>query len=62
MIALMRDLLKEVGKYFYDISKITFAVAVVTPFVKEGNVSVYMGIVVSGSFLLGTYIIYKGIK
>ena len=42
--------------------KITFAVAVVTPFVKEGNASIYMGILVSGTFLLGTYIIYQGAK
>ena len=51
----MKDLLKEIGKYFYDISKITFTVAIIAPFVKEGNISVYMGIVVSGTFLLGTY-------
>ena len=58
----MKDLLKEIGKYFYDISKITFAVAVITPFVKKGNISIYMGIVVLITFILGTYIIYRGDK
>jgi len=33
----MKELLKELGKYFFDISKIVLAIAVLTPLVKSGS-------------------------
>ena len=58
----MNDLLKEVGKYFLDISKIVFAVAVIAPLVKENSFSWYGAIGVVILFGAGVYITYQGVK
>ena len=58
----MKDLLKEIGKYFLDISKIVLAIAVLTPLVKSGSYNFYA---IGGAgvlFALGTYITYKGVQ
>jgi len=57
----MKDLLKELGKYFFDISKIVLAIAVLTPLVKSGCYNYYA---IGGAgilFILGAYITYKGV-
>ncbi len=58
----MKDLLKEIGKYFFDISKIVLAVAVLTPLVKDGSYNIYAIGGASMLFILGSYITYKGIQ
>ena len=58
----MKDLLKELGKYFFDISKIVLAIAVLTPLVKSGSYNYYA---IGGAgvlFILGAYITYKGVN
>jgi len=58
----MKNLLKELGKYFFDVSKIILAVAVITPFVKSTNIS--MGALMFSVTLLfiGSYLTYYGGK
>ena len=58
----MKDLLKEIGKYFFDISKIVLAVAVLTPLVRSGDYSLYAISGASILFILGAYITYKGVE
>jgi hypothetical protein len=58
----MNNLLKELGKYFLDISKIVFAVAVITPVVRDGMFSIISITLAIALMLLGTYITYKGVK
>jgi len=56
----MKDLLKEFGKLIYDLAKITFAVAILTPLVRGGAYSMYAIFGAVGLVFLGSYIIYKG--
>ena len=56
----MKDLLKEFGKLVYDLAKITFAVAIVTPLVKNGEFSFYAVFGAAVLIAAGSYIIYKG--
>ena len=56
----MRNLFKEFGKLIYDIAKIIFAVAIVTPLVKDNAISIYAIFVAVGLIAFGSYIIYKG--
>jgi len=56
----MKELLKEFGKLTYDLAKITFAVAIITPLVKDGEFSLYAIGGAVGLILFGSYIIYKG--
>lgn len=56
----MKDLLKEFGKLVYDLAKITFAVAIVTPLVKNGEFSLYAVFGAAALIIVGSYIIYKG--
>jgi len=58
----MRHLLKELGKYFFDISKILLAVAVITPFVKNANISIGALILSIALMAVGSYFAYKGGK
>jgi len=53
---------KEFGKLIYDFSKIGFAVAIVTPFVKDQNVSNIVFIFIAIGITIGTYLINKGAK
>lgn len=56
----MKDLLKETGKYLYDVSKIILGVAIVTPLVKGGSIS-FVGLLVAAvAFGTGAYLIHKG--
>ena len=57
-----KDFLKEVGKFILDITKIIFAIAIITPLVKEGEFNiapVIFGIITASS---GLYILKKGVK
>jgi len=56
----MKNLLKELGKYFFDVSKIILAVAVITPFVKSTNISIGALVFSFTLLLIGAYLTYKG--
>ena len=58
----MRKLLQEIGKYLLDISKITFAVAIISPLVKDGSFSVIATVFAGGVCIAGIYTFYKGAK
>ena len=55
-----KEAIKEVGKLFFDIAKIIFAVAIVTPIVKGGDVESLPLLFVSEATLIGLYLINKG--
>ncbi|SFP76781.1 hypothetical protein [Hydrogenimonas thermophila] len=55
-----KDALKELGKLFYDIGKIIFAVAVIAPFIKGGSFSYEMMGVSLGVWYIGTELINLG--
>jgi hypothetical protein len=58
----MKNLLKELGKYFFDVSKIILAVAVITPFVKSTSISIGALMFSFTLLLIGAYLTYKGDK
>ena len=58
----MKELLKEFAKFVFDLAKITFAVAIITPFVTEGSFSVYAVLVAIILAIIGSVIFYKGAK
>jgi len=55
-----KEAIKEVGKLFFDVAKIVFAVAIVTPLVKGGEVEVIPLFFVVEVVLIGLYLINKG--
>ena len=57
-----KEFLKEVGKFILDLTKIIFAIAIITPFVKDGSYNIYAIGGASVLFILGTYITYKGVQ
>jgi hypothetical protein len=57
-----KETIKEIGKYFLDISKIFIALAIVSPFIKMGEVSLFAFIVTLGLLVLGLYYTNKGVK
>ena len=57
-----KETLKELGKLFLDFTKIIFAVAFLTPIIKDGYfeiVPIVAGLVTAST---GTYLINKGAK
>jgi len=58
----MKHLLKELGKYFFDVSKIILAVAVITPIAKEIPVSIGALLLASVLFVVGAVLTHKGSK
>lgn len=58
----MKDLFKEIGKYLFDISKIVLGLAIVTPLVKDGNLSIYPILISLLLFSSGATLIYLGGK
>jgi len=56
----MKKVYTETGKYLYDISKITLGVAVITPLVKGGNISLVALGISFIAFAVGAYLIKKG--
>ena len=58
----MKHLLKELGKYFFDISKIILAVTVIAPVAKNTQVSIAALFLASLLFLVGATLTYRGGK
>jgi len=58
----IKNLLKELGKYFFDVSKIILAVAVITPFVKNTDISVGALVFSIALLTIGSYLTYTGSK
>lgn len=58
----LKELFKEIGKYLFDISKIVLGLAIVTPLVKEGSLSVYPIFISLLLFSSGATLIYLGGK
>ena len=59
---MIKETLKEIGKYLTNLSKITIGVAFLTPFVKDNNLSI---IALMSAFLLaisGFILLNKGTK
>ena len=56
----MNNLLKELGKYFFDISKLLLGVAIITPLIKNKDISIISVIMAVMMFLLGIIFTYKG--
>jgi len=56
----MNNLLKELGKYFFDISKLLLGVAIITPLIKNKDISIISVIMAVMMFLLGITFTYKG--
>lgn len=57
-----KETLKELGKYFLDVSKIVAALAVITPMIKDESISYSIIGVVVGLFMIGTFLTNKGAK
>jgi len=55
-----KETIKELGKLAFDASKITFAVAIVTPLVKGGDIEIFPMLVVFEMIIIGIYLINKG--
>jgi len=55
-----KEAIKELGKLAFDSSKITFAVAIVTPLVKGGDIELVPMLIVVEMILVGIYLINKG--
>jgi len=55
-----KETIKELGKLSFDASKITFAVSIVTPLVKGGDIEFFPMLVVAEMILIGIYLINKG--
>ncbi len=57
-----KETLKELGKLFYDFSKIIFAIILITPLAKGDNISLLAILAMVAIVAAGTYIINKGAK
>ena len=55
-----KEALKELGKLFYDIGKIVFAVAVIAPFIKKEVFSIGMFGISLSLWYIGTELINLG--
>jgi len=56
----MKKVYAETGKYLYDISKIVLGLAVITPLIKDENMSMIALGSSFGIFSLGAFFIKKG--
>lgn len=57
-----KETLKELGKYFLDISKILIALILVTPLMKDNEISsLAIGFIFS-LFIIGVFLTNKGVK
>jgi len=57
-----KETIKEIGKYFLDGSKILLALAIITPFVKGGNISIITIVIFAVLVISGVYLTNKGAK
>lgn len=57
-----KETIKEIGKLFLDFTKIIFAIAFLTPFMKDGHFEILP--IVAGFFtaIFGVYLTNKGAK
>jgi len=55
-----KETIKEIGKLGLDLAKITFAVAILTPFVKTGNIDFYTLLGAFAFAISGIILINKG--
>ena len=57
-----KETIKEVGKLFLDFTKIIFAIAFLTPFIKDGDFEIIPVVAGVLTAFIGTYLINKGAK
>ncbi len=57
-----KETLKELGKYFLDISKILLALTLIAPFMKQSNISLVAVLLVIVLFVVGVTLTNKGAK
>jgi len=57
-----KETLKEIGKYFLDISKILIALTLIAPLMKKGDYSIIAILIVVILMGLGMYLTNKGAK
>ena len=57
-----KDTIKELGKYFLDISKILLALTLIAPFMKQGNISIIAVFLTLVLFAVGVTLTNKGAK
>ena len=57
-----KETLKEIGKLGLDLAKITFAIAILTPFIKTGTIDYKTLISAFGFAVSGIILINKGTK
>ncbi len=55
-----KETIKEIGKLFLDLAKIIFAVAIVTPLVKDGEFQIIVVVLAMLSIAIGIYLTNKG--
>ena len=58
----MKNLLKEIGKYFFDVSKILLAIAVITPYIKHEPIDVKNIAITGLIFIMGAIFHFQGGK
>jgi hypothetical protein len=56
-----KETIKEFGKLIYDLSKIGFAVAVITPLVNGDGISFYVIFTIAFGIIAGTIFINRGV-
>ncbi|WP_324172110.1 DUF6722 family protein [Sulfurimonas sp.] len=56
----MKKLYTETGKYLYDISKIILGLAIITPMIKDEQISILAILIVLIVFSVGAVLIKKG--
>jgi len=57
-----KEFLKEVGKFILDLTKIIFAIAIITPFVKDGEFHIAPIVFATITAISGMYILKKGVE
>ena len=62
LLIMKKETLKELGKYFLDISKILLALTLIAPFMKNGNISVIAIFLILVLFGVGVILTNKGAK
>ena len=58
---LKKESIKETGKFILDLTKIIFAIAIITPLVKNSDFNILPIIFVIISTISGIYILNKGV-
>ena len=56
----MKKVYTETGKYLYDISKIILGLAIITPLIRDEDISIYSLTIAGLVFLSGAFLIKKG--